>query len=67
MSRNCNECKREIPFGSDHIEVKFIGIKEMEQLYKTNHLNFCSFLCLVKFWSRSNEEWHRKEQEKKET
>jgi hypothetical protein len=49
MTRRCDCCGRIIPLGKPHVELLFIGIENMEKLFKTQELDFCSFECLVKF------------------
>jgi len=51
MTRVCDFCKKIIPLGENHIEVRFIGVKQMENLFKSTELDFCSLSCLVQFWS----------------
>ena len=55
MSRMCDNCKKVIPLGDDYISVRFIGVKEMEELFHTLELDFCSLKCLVLFWSKQSE------------
>jgi hypothetical protein len=52
MSRKCDCCGKTIPLGSNYIHVIFNGVKNMEELFGTSELDFCSFECLVKFWSK---------------
>jgi len=51
MSRICDNCKKNIPFGKDCIEVRWIGVKEMDALFKCSHLDFCCLKCLAEYWS----------------
>lgn len=51
MTRKCDNCDKTIPLGDNHIEVRFVGIKEAEKLFKATQLDFCSLKCLVVFWS----------------
>jgi hypothetical protein len=60
MSRKCDYCGKIIPTGSNYIRVTFIGVKNMEKLFRTSELDFCSFECLVEFWSEQEEERHKK-------
>ena len=50
MTRRCDNCGELIPLGSNYIEVKFIGIKEAEALFKVSQLDFCSLKCLIIYW-----------------
>jgi len=52
MSKRCDCCGKVIPTGSEYISVTFMGVKNMEKLFGTSELDFCSFECLVKFWSK---------------
>jgi len=56
MTRICDNCKKIIPLGEGHVEVRFIGVKQMVDLFKVTELDFCSFLCLVRFWANKNDE-----------
>jgi len=58
MSRICDNCKHNIPSGTDKIEVRFIGAtRELaEALFKKDHLDFCSLKCLVIYRSENKYE-----------
>jgi len=44
--RKCDNCGKEIPFGSDIIEVRVFGSTN-------NEWDFCSALCFEKFYSQT--------------
>jgi len=56
MTRICDNCKKTIPLGTNKIAVRFSGLKDMEKLFKTSELDFCSLQCLILFWSKNERE-----------
>ena len=53
MSRICDWCKKEIKLGDKHIEVRFIGLKNLERIFGLSSVDFCSLTCMVsKFTSK---------------
>lgn len=52
MTRRCDNCQKIIPLGVNHIEVRFIGMGKVEELFKTSQLDFCSLQCLVIYWGK---------------
>jgi hypothetical protein len=56
MSRKCDYCGKIIRPGSPYVNVNFAGVENMEKLFKNSELDFCSFECLVKFWSKQQKE-----------
>lgn len=54
MSKFCDNCNKIIPLGVNHIEVRFIGMKDVERLFKSSQLDFCKLTCLEEYWSEKN-------------
>lgn len=54
MTRICDKCKKVIKLGQKHIEVRFIGMRDLEKLFKSTELDFCCLVCLEGYWNNAD-------------
>lgn len=52
MTTRCDSCNKTIPLGTNHIKITWIGMKELDALFKCDQLDICSLKCLVEFWEK---------------